>query len=141
MPQTSSESDPRRSEGSVLVASAHRRVSEGLRDWLQTSFDAVFLMADCRSLVDGARRLPTALVVVDLALAEGRIAALLSDLHRAEPGNRVLVLSDLDDARADAATLEAGATDVVHKATLAADLAGAADRVLSDRRYPPPAAR
>lgn len=124
--------------GNVLVGHAHQRLSEGLRGWLQASFDGVFVVADRSSLIEGAQRLQPALVVVDLALAEGRLGALVAELLRQAPASRTLVLSDYDDPGADAAALDAGAAGVLHKTTLAADLSSAVDAVLAGQRYLPP---
>lgn len=96
------------------------------------------MVADRGSLIEGAQRLQPALVVVDLALAEGDFASLLAELHLQSPGSRTLLLSDYDDARIDAAALAAGAAGVVHKATLAADLSPAVDAVLAGRRFTSP---
>ena len=127
--------------GGVLVGQAHQRLSEGLRDWLQASFDGVFVVADRNSLLEGAHRLQPALLVVDLALAEGKLAALLAELHSRSPGSPTLLLSDYDDAAVDAAALAAGAAGVVHKSSLAADLPLAVEAVLAGRPFSsPPAA-
>lgn len=127
--------------GNVLVGHAHQRLSDGLRGWLQASFDGVFVVADRSSLIEGAQRLQPALVVVDLTLAEGRLDALMAELLRQAPASRTLVLSDYDDPRADAAALDAGAAGVLHMATLAADLSSAVDAVLAGRQFvSPPAA-
>lgn len=119
--------------GCVLLGHPHQRLSEGLRSWLQASFDGVFVVADRASLVQGAHRLQPALVILDLALAEGGLAALIGDLQQHAPAARMLVMSDHDDAHADAATLAAGAAGVVHKATLGIDLSAAIEAVLADR--------
>ena len=121
--------------GSVLVGHAHQRLSEGLRDWLQASFDGVFMVADRTSLIEGAQRLRPTLLVVDMALAEGNLAALLAELQRQAPASPTLLLSDYDDARVDAAALAAGAAGVVHKSSLAADLSAAVEAVLAGRRF------
>jgi DNA-binding NarL/FixJ family response regulator len=121
--------------GCALVAQPHQRLSEGLRGWLQSSFDAVFVVADRASLLEGARRLQPALVLMDLTLAEGRLGALLDELRGHAPASRTLVLSDYDDAGVDRSALAAGADGVVHKATLAADLSPAIDAVLAGRRF------
>lgn len=121
--------------GGVLVGHAHQRLSEGLRHWLQASFDGVYMVGDRASLVEGARKLQPALMVVDLALAAGDLAALAAELHALAPTSRLLLLSDYDDAGADAAALSAGADGVVHKATLAAELSAAVDTVLAGQRY------
>lgn len=117
--------------GGVLVGQPHQRLSEGLRGWLQASFSEVFMVADRPSLIEGAHRLQPALMVVDLALAEGRLEALLAELRSHAPHSRTLLLSDYDDARVDAAALAAGAAGVVHKSSLAADLQAAVDAVLA----------
>jgi DNA-binding NarL/FixJ family response regulator len=79
-------------------------------------------------------------MVVDLALAAGDLASLAAELHALAPGSRVLLLSDYDEAGADAAALSAGADGVVHLATLAAELSAAVDTVLAGRQYVPLAA-
>jgi DNA-binding NarL/FixJ family response regulator len=126
--------------GGVLVGHAHQRLSEGLRHWLKASFEVVYMVGDWVSLVEGAQRLQPALMVVDLALAEGKLAALSAELHRRAPTSRLLLLSDYEDAGADAVALSAGVDGVVHKATLAAELSAAVDTVLSGQRYVPPGA-
>ena len=124
--------------GSVLVGHAQRRLSEGLRDLLQATFDGVFMVADRPSLVEGASRLQPALIVFDLALAAGDVRALVGDLHRQSPVSRTLLLCGHDDPATDDAMLSAGADGVVHNASLATELPIAVDAVLAGRRYPQP---
>jgi DNA-binding NarL/FixJ family response regulator len=124
--------------GGVLVGHPHQRLSDGLRGWLQASFGEVFMVADRPSLIEGAHRLQPVLIVVDLALAEGEVAALMAELQRQAPASRTLLLSDYDDARVDAAALAAGAAGVVHKSSLAADLPAAVDAVLAGRSFTSP---
>jgi DNA-binding NarL/FixJ family response regulator len=124
--------------GCALVGHAHQRLSDGLRGWLQATFDSVFIVADRLSLIEGAQRLQPALMLVDLALAEGDLAALAAELHALAPTSRMLLLSDYDDAGADAAALSAGADGVVHTARLAAELSAAVEAVLAGRRIAPP---
>jgi DNA-binding NarL/FixJ family response regulator len=119
----------------VLLGQSHQRLSEGLRTWLQASFERVFVVADRPSLIDGAHRLKPALVVVDLALAEGRFESMLAELRLHAPDSPTLVLSDYDDPSADEAALAAGAAGVVHKVALATDLSNAVDTVLAGRRF------
>jgi DNA-binding NarL/FixJ family response regulator len=124
--------------GGVLVGHAHQRLSDGLRGWLQASFDGVYMVADRNSLVEGAQRLQPLLVVVDLALAEGDLGRLLAELHALAPASRTLLLSDYDDAHVDAAALAAGAAGVVHKSSLATDLSPAVEAVLAGRSFTSP---
>lgn len=121
--------------GCVLVGHAHQRLSEGLRDWLHANFEGAFMVADAASLTEGTRKLQPQLVVVDLALAEGRLAALVGELRQLAPHSRVLVLSDHDDPRVDALILSHGADGVVRKTSLAWDLSAAVDALLAGRRY------
>jgi DNA-binding NarL/FixJ family response regulator len=125
----------------VLVGQPHLRLSEGLRGWLQVSFGEVFMVADRPSLIEGAHRLQPALMVVDLALAEGNLASLLADLRAQAPLSPALLLSEYDDAGLDAAALAAGAAGVVHKAALAADLPAAVDAVLAGHSFTASSAR
>lgn len=121
--------------GCVLLGQSHQRLSEGLRGWLQASFERVFIVADRASLLDGAKHLKPALVIVDLALAEGRLDSMLAELQQQAPGSPTLLLSDYDDVRADAAALAAGAAGVVHKSSVASDLSSAVDAVLAGRHF------
>ena len=126
--------------GGVLVGHANQRLSEGLRGWLQASFDGVYMVADRSSLIEGAHRLQPALLVVDLAFAEGDVAALLAELQSQAPHSPALLLSDYDDASIDAAALAAGAAGVVHKSSLAAELLPAVEAALAGRRFSAPGA-
>jgi DNA-binding NarL/FixJ family response regulator len=123
------------SHGRVLLGHAQPRLSEGLRGMLEASFGQTFMVADRASLLDGAARLRPELVVVDIALAEGNLTALISDLRQHAPGTRTLLLSDYDDPWIDAVALAAGADGVVSKASLAADLYSAIDTVLAGGRF------
>jgi DNA-binding NarL/FixJ family response regulator len=126
---------PQMRSGCTLVGHAQQRLSEGLRGWLQASFEGVFMVADRPSLIDGAHKLQPALVIADLALAEGEVGRLLSELRLQAPASRLLMLSDYDDALADAALLAAGADGVVHKSALPAHLSAAIDAVLAGGRF------
>ena len=120
--------------GGVLVGHAHQRLSEGLRQWLQASFEFAYMVGDRASLCEGAQRLQPALMVVDLALAGGDLAGLSAELHCRAPSSRLLLLSDSDDAGADAAALSVGVDGVVHKSRLPVELE-AIDTVLAGHRY------
>ncbi len=121
--------------GRVLLCHAQPRLSEGLRGMLDASFGQTFIVADRVSLLDGAARLRPELVLLDIALAEGNLAALIDELHRVAPETRTLLLSDYDDPWIDASALAAGADGVVSKASLATHLYAAIDTVLAGGRY------
>lgn len=126
------------SAGCVLVGHTRQRLSEGLRDLLQASFERVFMVADRPSLIEGAERLQPALVVVEMALAGGDLRTLFADLHRQSPASRTLLLSDHDDPCVDAAALSAGASGVLRNASLVSDISNAVDAVMAGRRYTSP---
>ena len=50
----------------VLLGDRHHGLSEGIRGLLETTFTAVFMVADAVSLIEGAARLQPKLVVVDV---------------------------------------------------------------------------
>ena len=82
----------------VLLADRHHGLTEGIRGLLESSFDAVVMVADEASFLESADRLRPAVVVVDLALAPGesfgfRLRRLLARC----PQSRVFVLSTHDE--------------------------------------------
>jgi len=125
----------------VLLADRHHRLSEGVRGLLETAFSKVFLVADHASLMEGAERLVPALVVVDVALAQGDAAELLRSIRERAPAAKVLLLSVHDEPAVVAAALAAGAHGLVLKRAIATDLLPAVDALLADQSYVSPAAR
>ena len=124
-----------RTPGCVLLADRHHRLSEGVRGLLETTFSKVFMVADRHSLLEGAQRLSPAVVVVDVALAQGDVAALLRSIRASAPGAKVLLLSVHDEATVAAAAFAAGADGLVLKRLIATDLLPAVDALLAGRRY------
>ena len=96
------------------------------------------MVADQISLMEGAARLRPALVVVDLSLADGDIAAMLDALHRRAPAAKILLLSVHDEPSVTSTTLAAGADGVVLTRAIATDLLPAVDALLAGRRYVSP---
>ena len=123
----------------VLLADRHHGLSEGVRGLLETTFSGVFMVADEASLMEGASRLRPSLVVVDLSLAHGDVAAMLDSLHRRAPDAKVLLLSVHDEPSVTATVLAAGADGVVLTRAIATDLLPAVDAVLAGQRYVSPA--
>jgi DNA-binding NarL/FixJ family response regulator len=121
--------------GSVLVGHAHSRMSEGLRDWLQASFESVFIVADQPSLLDGAHKLQPALILVDTALATGHLAALMAQLHGLAPHSRIVLISGGAVSRSDLAALVPGRDGIVHTAALAHELPAAVEAVIADQDF------
>jgi DNA-binding NarL/FixJ family response regulator len=124
----------------VLLADRHHRLSEGVRGLLDTTFSKVFMVADQSSLLEGARRLSPALVIVDVSFAQGDIADLLHSIRDSAPAAKVLLLSVHDEPAVAAAALAAGADGLVLTRAIANDLLPAVDALLAGRRYFTPVA-
>lgn len=123
----------------VLLADRHHRLSEGVRGLLETVFDKVFMVADSTSLIEGAQRLSPALLIVDVAIAQGDIRDLVRTLRESAPAARVLLLSVYDQRGVADAVFAAGADGLVLKRAIANDLLPAVDALLSGGRYISPA--
>lgn len=119
----------------VLLGERHHDLSEGVRGLLETTFGAVFVVADEASLIEGAARLQPTLVVVDLALAAGDLPCLLDTLRKNAPSAKVLLLSVHDDGALVRDAMAAGADGLVLKRAIAAELLAAIDALLAGKRY------
>jgi DNA-binding NarL/FixJ family response regulator len=124
---------------SVLLATSHHGLAEGIRSLLGTAFDAVVMVADERSLCESAQRLEPRLAVVDLGLAHGDICGLISRIRLSCPGLKVILLSAHDEPAVVQAAMKAGAEGLVAKREIAADLLPAVEDVLRGERHFPPA--
>lgn len=124
----------------VLLGERHRTLSDGVRGLLETTFSAVFMVADVASLAEGAARIQPMLIVVDLALAGGDLPSLLKTLRERAPATKVLLLSVHDEPTIAATAFAAGADGLVVKRAIATDLLPAVDALLAGRRYFTPAA-
>ena len=122
----------------VLLADRHHRMIESVRDMLETEFAALFIVADERSLIEGAARLRPAVVIVDTSLVPGRLPELIDQLRSCSPNTKTLLLSVHDQASVARFGLEAKADGVVLKNAIATDLLAAIDAVLANRRYVSP---
>ncbi|MFO1306041.1 MAG: response regulator transcription factor [Burkholderiales bacterium] len=119
----------------VLLGERHHTLSEGVRGLLETAFDAVFMVADEASLLEGAARLQPALVVVDLGLAGGDLPRLAARLRECAPSARLLLLSVHDECTIASDALDAGADGLVVKSQIATELLPAVDAILAGRRF------
>ena len=123
----------------VLLADRHHGLRDSVRGLLESQFDAVFMVADEASLLEGVGRLNPAIVVVDLSLSGTDLPSLLGRLAARAPGTKVLLLSVHDERTVVASALKAGASGLVVKRDLATDLMPAIDAVLAGRTYVSPA--
>lgn len=119
----------------VLLGERHHDLSASVRGLLETTFGAVFMVADETSLKEGAARLQPTLVVVDLSLAGGDLPSLLDALRKHAPSAKVLLLSVHDESAVVSAALAAGADGLVLKREIAAELLTAVDALLAGERY------
>lgn len=119
----------------VLLADRHHGLAEGLRGLLETSFDAVVMVADTASLFASARRLRPTLAVVDLSLNRGEDTAWLHRFHEDFPGIKLIVLSVHDEPSVCRLVLAAGADGFVLKRTIATELLPAVDAILAGHSY------
>ena len=122
----------------VLLADPHHGLSEGVRNLLATTFEAVIMVADEVSLFESAGRLHNDLTVVDLALSRGNGLELVRRLRSSFPEMKVIVVSVHDQSSVSRSILDAGADGFVCKRAIATDLLAAADAVLAGGQYVSP---
>jgi DNA-binding NarL/FixJ family response regulator len=119
----------------VLLADRHPGLMEGLRGLLETTFEAVVMVADEVSLIESATRLKVALAIVDFSLTRGGGLAMVRRLRARCPEVKLIVVSDLDEPTVSRSVLEAGANGFVLKRAIAADMLTAVDAVLAGQLY------
>ena len=124
----------------VILADSHHAMSEGIRGLVASIFNAVVMVADEVSLLEGASRLDSELAIVDTALSRGNILTLIRRLRSGFPEMKVLVLGISDQPLLVQRILDAGAAGFVLKRMVATDLLPAIDAVLSGQSYVSPAA-
>jgi DNA-binding NarL/FixJ family response regulator len=122
----------------VLVADPNHRLSEGIRNLLASSFEAVVMVADEVSLFETAGRLQSDLIVVDLALSRGNALELVRRLRGRFPTMKMIIVSSYGQSSVSRSVLEAGADGFVVKRAVATDLLAATDAVLAGQRYVSP---
>ncbi len=115
----------------VLLADRHHGLTEGLRGLLETSFDAVVMVADEASLIESTRKLQPTMVVVDLSLGRADQLQWLGRLRSLSPSLKLIVLSVHDEPSVREAVLKAGADAFVLKRAIATDLLPAIDSLMS----------
>jgi DNA-binding NarL/FixJ family response regulator len=119
----------------VVLADRHHGLMEGVRSLLETTFDAVVMVADELSLLEGASRMSAALAVVDLALTRGDGIGVIKRLRDRCPEMKMIVISVLEEASISTSAMAAGADGFVLKSAIATDLLMAVDAVLAGQSY------
>ena len=122
----------------VLLADPHHGLSEGVRNLLAATFEAVVMVADEVSLFESAGRLQSDLAVVDLALSRGNGLDLVRRLRGRFPDMKLIIISVHDASVLSRSVMEAGANGFVAKRAIATDLLAATDAVLAGQPYVSP---
>lgn len=123
----------------VILADSHHAMSEGIRGLVASVFNAVVMVADEVSLIEGASRLESELAIVDTALSRGNILTLVRRLRLGFPDMKLLVLGMTDQPVLARRVLDAGAGGFVLKRAVATDLLPAIEAVLAGEFYISPA--
>lgn len=125
----------------VILADSHHAMSEGIRGLVASVFNAVVMVADEVSLIEGASRLDCELAIVDAALSRGNILTLVRRLRVGFPDMKLLVLGMTDQPVLARRVLDAGAGGFVLKRAVATDLLPAIEAVLAGEFYISPAVK
>jgi DNA-binding NarL/FixJ family response regulator len=125
----------------AILADRNAPLADRLRQLVASICGTVFLVADPRSLLDGARRLDPTLLILDLSFAEGGAMDLLKALVSEVPEARVVVLSLYDDPTVAEAAIVQGASAVVLKRSVGDDLLPAIEAVLAGGTFVSPGFR
>ena len=119
----------------AILADAHPAFVDRLRELLHGKCGSIFTVAESQSLLDGARRLAPAVIIVDLGFSDQGMPQLLRSIHADVPDSRVIVLSQCDDPVVAHAAMAEGACGIVLKRLVADDLLPAIDKVLAGGRF------
>lgn len=119
----------------AILADRHAATSESIRGLLETEFEAVYLVANVHSLIQGVARLKPRLVVLDQSFGTETTLELLRCVHSGSPDSRVIVLTLRDQPGIADAMLAAGAHAVVIKRRAGTDLFEALVAIEDGKRY------
>ena len=121
-----------------MLAERHHSLAEGVRGLLETSFEAVVMVADKASLYESTRCLQPAVAVVNCPPEAGESFLWLTRLRSLCGGVKVILLSVHDEASFCRSAMEAGVDGFVLKRAIATDLLPAIDAVLGGLTYVSP---
>ena len=122
----------------VLLADRHHGLTEGVRGLLESTFDAVVMVADETSLFESAERLKPTLTVADVSLVRGGNLQWLARLRARCTEMKLILLSVHDEPAVRRAAMEAGADGFVLKRAIATDLLATTDAVQAGQSYVSP---
>ncbi len=133
-------SERTRKKGCVLLADSHQNMLEGIRELLESMFEAVVMVADEKSLLTAIDEMDLDLAVVDLSMPVAEENHVARRLKSRRPELKVVILSVHDEQAAVKESLAAGALGFVLKRSAATDLIPAIGEVLEGRIYISPGA-
>ena len=121
----------------VFIADDHPVVREGVRRILQGAVEVEIVGEAGRGddTIEAARRLKPDVVVLDIAMPGPDFLEVLSGLHAAHPGAKVLILSAQPEEEFAVRALRGGATGYLTKGYAPPELVEAVRRVAQGRRY------
>ncbi len=119
----------------VVLADRHQGLMEGVRGLLETTFDAVVMVADEASLIESAKRIQPTVAVVELSMAPGDNLQWVKRLRSACPDLKLILLSVHDEPNICRSAMAAGADGFVLKREIATELLPAVDAVLAGRQF------
>ena len=122
----------------ALLADRHTVLTEGIRDLLETTFETVYVVADTRTLREGASRLLPTLIVLDLSLAGCGSSQVVEEVRGLAPASRLLVLTVHDEAIVARTAIQAGAHGVVLKRCIGSEFMLAVDALLQGKGFVSP---
>ena len=119
----------------VVLADRHQGLMEGVRGMLETTFDAVVMVADEASLIESVKRIQPTVAVVDLSMALGESLQWLTRLRTACPDLKLILLSVHDEQNICRSAMAAGADGFVLKREISTEMLPAVDAVLAGRQF------
>ena len=121
----------------VLIADDHPVVREGVRRILQAAVEVEIVGEVGRGdeVIEAARRLKPDVVVLDIGMPGPGFLEVLSGLHAAHAGAKVLILSAQPEEEFAVRALRGGATGYLTKGYAPPELVEAVRRVAQGRRY------
>jgi DNA-binding NarL/FixJ family response regulator len=122
----------------VILADSHLTVLEGLRELLESTFNAIIMVADENSLFRVIDKTRPDMAIIDLSLNASGDINITSKFRSLYPELKFIVLSVYDDPLVAESVIEKGANGFVLKRSVAVDLLAAVQAVLQGRIYVSP---
>jgi DNA-binding NarL/FixJ family response regulator len=122
----------------VILADSHLTVLEGLQELLESTFEAIMMVVDEKSLFRVVDRTKPDLVIIDLSLSASSDINIISKFRSLYPELKFIILSVYDDPLVAESVIEKGANGFVLKRSVVIDLLAAVEAVLQGRIYVSP---